>query len=122
VLGVSWKRNGRTLVTAGADNVAKIWDATTGERRKNIDGFGKEVTAAAFVGVSDEAVLSAGDGQVVRVKEKGEKVRSFAGARDFVYGTAVTPDGSIVIAGGADGVLRAWNGLDGKLIAEFPAP
>jgi WD40 repeat protein len=122
VLGVSWKRSGRTLVTAGADNVAKVWDATTGERRKNIDGFGKEVTAVAFVGVSDEAVLSAGDGQVVRVKEKGDKVRSYGGARDFVYGTAVTPDGRVIVAGGADGVLRTWNGADGKLLAEFPAP
>src|SRR5678815_1171888 len=35
VLGIAWKRDGRTIVTAGADNVAKVWDATTGERRKN---------------------------------------------------------------------------------------
>ncbi len=119
VLGVAWKRDGRTLVTAGADNVAKVWDATTGERRKNIEGFGKEVTAATFVGVSDEAVLCSGDGQVALIKEKGDRVRSFAGATDYVNAAAATPDGSVVIAGGADGVLRVWNGKDGKLVAEF---
>jgi WD40 repeat protein len=122
VLGVAWKRDGRTLVSAGADKVAKVWDATAGERRKNLEGFGKEVTAVAFVGVSDEAVFSAGDGQVVRMKEKGEKVRSYSGAKDYVYATSVTPDGRIVVAGGIDGVLRAWNGTDGTLLAEFPAP
>jgi WD40 repeat protein len=122
VLGIAWKRDGRTIITAGADNVAKAWDATTGERRKNLDGFGKEVTAAAFVGVSDEVVLAAGDGQVVRVKDKGDKVRSYAGASDYVYATAVTPDGTLVLAGGADGVLRAWSGKDGRLVAEFPNP
>ena len=122
ILGIAWKRDGRTIFTAGADNVAKAWDATTGERRKNLDGFGKEVTAAAFVGVSDEVVLAAGDGQVVLVKDKGEKVRSFAGASDYVYAAAVTPDGAVVLAGGADGVLRAWSGKDGKLVAEFPSP
>lgn len=122
VLGVAWKRDRRTLLTAGADNMAKAWDATTGERRKNIELFAKEVTAAAFVGVSDEAVLAAGDGQVMLVKGNGEKVRSFTGASDYLYSVAVTADGSVVLAGGADGVLRAWNGKDGKLLAEFPRP
>jgi WD40 repeat protein len=121
VLGVSWKRDGRTLLSAGADNVAKVWDATTGERRKNIELFGKEVTAAAFVGVGDEAVLSGGDGQVVLVKANGDKLRSFAGATDYVYTAAITPDGSIVVSGGADGLLRTWDGKSGKLIAEFAA-
>ena len=120
VLGVAWKRDGRTLVTAGADNVAKVWDTTTGERRKNIEGFGKEVTAAAFVGVSDEAVLSSGDGQVALFKDKGDKIRSCAGATDYVNAVAATPDGNVIVAGGADGVLRVWNGKDGKLLAEFP--
>jgi WD40 repeat protein len=119
VLGVAWKRDGRTLLTAGADNVAKVWDATTGERRKNIELFGKEVTAAAFVGVSDEAVLSGGDGQVVLVKGNGEKVHSFAGASDYVYAAAVTADGSVVVGGGADGLLRTWDAKSGKPTAEF---
>jgi WD40 repeat protein len=120
VLGVAWKRDGRTLLTGGADNVAKLWDATTGERRKNIELFGKEVTAAAFNGIGDEAVLSGGDGQVVLMKANGDKLRSFAGATDYVYATAVTPDGSIVVSGGADGLLRTWDGKSSKLIAEFP--
>ena len=122
VLGVAWKRDGRTLLTAGADNVAKVWNTTTGERRKNIEGFGKEITAAAFVGVGDEVVLSGGDGQVVLVKSGGEKVRSFTGATDYVYAVAATADGSAVLAGGADGALRAWDGKTGKLLAEFPRP
>ncbi len=120
VLGVAWKRDNRTVITTGADNVAKVWDATTGERRKNIDGFGKEITAATFVGVSDEVVLCAGDAQVVLMKEKGDKIRSFTGATDYLYSTAATPDGEIIVAGGADGTLRAWNGKTGKLIAAFP--
>ena len=122
VLGVAWKHDGRTLLTAGADNVAKLWDATTGERRKNIELFGKEVTAAAFNGVGDEAVLSGGDGQVLLIKANGEKIRSFAGAADYVYASAVTPDGSILVSGGADGVLREWNAKSGAAIAEFSSP
>ena len=119
VLGVAWKRDGRTLLTAGADNVAKVWNSTTGERRKNVEGFAKEITAGAFVGVGDEAVLSSGDGQVVLVKSDGAKVRAYTGATDYVYAVATPADGSVVLAGGVDGVLRVWNGKTGKLLAEF---
>ena len=122
VLGVAWKRDGRTLLTAGADNVAKVWDAVNGERRKNIELFSKEVTAAAFIGGGDEAVLSGGDGQVISVKGSGEKLRSFIGATDYVYAAAAAPDGNLVVSGGADGSLRVWDGKSGKLTAEFSTP
>lgn len=122
VLGVAWKRDGRTLITTGADNVAKVWNTTTGERRKNIEGFTKEITSVAYVGVSDEAVLAAGDGQTVLVKSGGEKVRTFPGATDYGYAVATSADGSVVLAGGADGVLRVWNGLTGHVRAQFARP
>ncbi|HTD85564.1 MAG TPA: NB-ARC domain protein, partial [Candidatus Binatia bacterium] len=118
VMGVSWKRDGRTLASAGADAVVKVWDFTTGERKKNIDGFGKEATAISFVGYTDQAVVSCGDAQVKLVKDNGETVRSFSGA-DFLYSAAATPDGAFVIAGGQDGVLRVWNGRDGTLVSAF---
>ena len=53
------------------------------------------------------------------VKENGDNVRSFSGATDFLYAAAATPDGKLVVAAGLDGVLRVWNGEDGKLAAEF---
>jgi len=122
VLGVSWKRDARTLMSAGADNVIKVWDFLTGERKKNIDGFNKEVTAISFIGITDQAVASSGDNQVRVVKDNGEKGRSFDGVADFMYAVAVTPDGKTVIAGGQDGVLRVWNGTDGKALATFTPP
>jgi WD40 repeat protein len=122
VLGVGWKRDGRTLATAGADNLVKIWDFETGDRKKNVTGFDKEVTSISFVGYTDQAVTTSGDGKVRLIREDGNEVRSFPGATDFVYSAAATPDGKIVIAGGQDGVLRVWNGTDGQLITSFPPP
>ncbi|PYK98188.1 MAG: hypothetical protein DME19_13495 [Verrucomicrobia bacterium] len=122
VLGVSWNRNQRTLASAGADNVVKIWDFVNGEKKKNIAGFDKEVTAISFVGYTDQALAVSGDSKVRLVREDGNEVRSFAGANDFVESAAVTPDGKIVIAGGQDSVLRVWDGTNGKLIASFPPP
>ena len=51
---VSWKRDGRTLASCGADNVIKVWDFVTGERKKTIEGFSKEVTSICYVSDSDQ--------------------------------------------------------------------
>jgi len=119
VLGVAWKSDSRTLASAGADNVIKVWNFVTGERKKNIEGASKEVTSIAFVGVTDQAVAASGDNQVRLLKENGEKVRSFEGCGDFMNAVAATPDGAAIVAGGQDGVLRVWNGKDGKAVASL---
>ena len=119
VLGVAWKCDSRTLASAGADNVIKVWDVVTGDRKKNIEGAGKEVTSIRFVGATGEAVASSGDGQVRLLRENGEKVRAFEGATDFMNSATATPDGRVIVAGGQDGVLRVWNGSTGESRGSF---
>lgn len=121
VLGVAWAPNGRTLATAGADNIVKFWNFTTGERRKQGGGFTKEVGAVGYV--ANDQVLGVGGDSVVRVlNENGDKVRDLEGAKDFQTIAAVTPDGSVMVSGGVDGVLRVWRGTETKLAQEFGTP
>ena len=122
VLGVSWKRDGRTLVSAGADNAVKIWNLETGEVKRTVAGFTKEATSIVYVGVTDQFLTTGGDSKVRLVSEAGSDVRTFAGATDFMYASAVKPDGKVVVAGGQDGVLRIWNGTSGAVIAAFTPP
>ena len=122
VLGVSFKRDGRTVVSAGADNAVKVWSLETGEGKKTVAGFTKEATSIAFVGVTDQFLTTGGDSKVRIVSEAGSDVKTFSGATDFVYASAVKPDGRLVLAGGQDGVLRVWNGQSGALITAFNPP
>jgi WD40 repeat protein len=120
VLAVAWKRDGRILATAGADNVVKIWDSISGDRRKQIEGWGKEVTSVAFIGDTDQIVTTSGDGRVRILKEAGQDVKVWSASPDFVTAGAVSLDGSIIVTGGQDGILRISNGTTGAAIAAYP--
>lgn len=117
VLGVAWKRDGHTLASAGADGTLRIWNADAGEKRGVISGFDKEITSVCFLGDTDQLVAASGDPKVRLVREKGDEIRSYAGASDFVDAVAATPDGKLIVAGGQDGILRIWDARTGRLTA-----
>ena len=94
----------------------------TGERKKTIEGFGKEVTSISFIGITDQTLASSGDDQIRTVSDSGEKIRSFEGGTNFMNSASITPDGKIVIAGGHDSVLRVWNGTNAEVMATFAPP
>ncbi|MCA9051609.1 MAG: hypothetical protein KDA89_22880, partial [Planctomycetaceae bacterium] len=99
----------------------KVWNAETGEQARTISTYTKQVTSLSFIGLTDEFVSCSGDKRVFRHKAaNGGTVREFKGCPDYVYSSATTLDGSIVAAGGEDGVLRIWNGADAKEIVTFP--
>jgi len=123
VLCVAWQAQGRTLASGGADNVIKVWNFETGEQQRTVSGFSKEVTSVSFVGASDQAVSCAGDKLVyMHSLNDGKQVRNYGGASDFMYSAAITPDGTVVVAGGQDSTLRAWQAADAKAIFAIAPP
>ena len=98
----------------------KLWDAATGDRKKNIEGYDKEVTAVRFAGANGTLVTSSGDSKVRLFGADGNQLRVFPDVADFMNAIAVSADGKIVVAGGQDGLLRMWNATDGKSLTNFP--
>ena len=119
VLSLDWSADGRQLVTAGADNVAKVWDAATGQRKRNVDGYEKEVTGVRFVGVNGTVATSSGDSKVRLVGADGKEIRVFEQVTDFMQALALRRDGSQLVSGGQDGMLRVWTTETGKVEASF---
>lgn len=123
VLGVSFKADQSSLASAGADKAIKIWNAETGEQSRTISNYSKQVTSVDYVGVTDNLISGSGDKNVkYHTAANGRNYRSFGGNADFVYSALSTGDESMVIAAGEDGVVRVWNGKDGKLLMSFAPP
>ena len=51
--------------------------------------------------------------------DNGNQERTYGGANDFLYSLGLTPDGTLVAAGGQDGVLRVWNIENAQVVRSF---
>ena len=123
VLDVGWKADGKFLASAGADNVIKVWDFEKGEQVRTMTGHGKQVTRLLFIGATSRIVTVSGD-QSIRMwnVDNGGTERQFTGGNDFLYAVGVSPDGTIVAAGGEEGVVRLYNGTNAQLIKQLLPP
>ncbi len=117
VMGVAFRSDGRVLATAGADGVVSTWDMLIGERKKKIEGWTKEVTSLQFIGATNQIVTSAGDNRVRIVTDDGGEIRSIANLPEYMQAAVSVPNGSAIIAGGEDSLLRVWDGAGKELVA-----
>lgn len=128
VLSVAWKGDGKQLVSSGADNMLKLWDFETGLPVRTMKGttyrigsYKGEVTNVAFIGASEQILAASGDGTVRLHRTTSENdILTFAGSKGYQYAVAATPDGRVLLSGGADGVLRLWSGQTSQLKQSLP--
>ncbi len=123
VLDVGWMADGKLLASAGGDNTVKIWDFEKGEQARTINAHSKQVTRLLFIGKKAEFLTCGGDFAVKAFNAtNGGNIRNFAGATDFVYAIGSSPDGSVVVSGGEEGVVRVYNGATSALVRSLLPP
>jgi WD40 repeat protein len=127
VLSVNWKADAKLLVSCGTDQTIKLWDFEKGLPVLTLKGntyqigpYRGEVTAALFLGDSEQILAASGDGTVRlhRITVDND-ILTFAGSQGYQYAAAATPDGQTLLVGGADGVLRRWSGQNRELSQSF---
>lgn len=117
VMSIAFRSDGRVLATAGAEGSVVTWDMIIGERKKKIEGWTKEVTSLQFIGATNQIVTSAGDNRIRIVTDDGGEVRSMANLPDYMQAAASAPNGSTIIGGGEDSLLRVWDSAGKELVA-----
>jgi len=95
-----------------------LWDTKTGEKYKTVVSKGEEVTIVKFMSKASEGLLTAEGGKILKANS-----RNLPGEFKYAYSADLTPDGSVILAGGLSGTLRLWDAKKYSLIKSFePLP
>ncbi|HCN28674.1 MAG TPA: hypothetical protein DIT64_07885 [Verrucomicrobiales bacterium] len=97
------------LASAGAEGTLVTRDMIIGERKRKIEGWAKEVTSLQFIGATNQIITSAGDNRVRIVNDEGNEIRNLPDLPDYMQAAVSTPNGTTLVAGGEDSLLRIWD-------------
>jgi WD40 repeat protein len=115
VVGLSLSRNGKTLVTAGADGNIRIWNITTGQIERTLSGHTNSLYKAVF-SPNEKFLASSSRDRTARIWDAatGRELYKLTGFRCSVKSVAFSPDGKMLSVVGNDGMLKVWTVKTGK--------
>ncbi|BGP21254.1 WD40 repeat containing protein [Rhodotorula toruloides] len=117
--GSERKVGGKYLVSAGTDEVIKVWDL---QRRKEVgilEGDTKgTITCMRFVPQRNMLVVASSDSTIVLYRVRDfVLLRSLKGHKGRVNAIDAHPDGRVALSVGQDRMLRMWDLVAGKSVA-----
>ncbi len=105
---VLFSPDGSLLASGGNDAVARFWDPASGTVLGLMIGGTFAVPSAAFL--PDGETLAVINGDRIRLRQVGsERIVGTFAAEATLYSVAVSPDGTLLAAGGSDNLVRVWD-------------
>ncbi len=107
VWSVTFSRDGKSLLSAGADQTAKLWDVKSWREIRAFTGHSNEIFEAAF-SPDGKRIATASNDSSVRLwnTETGQKLLRFKDHSDQVWSVAFSPDGQMLASGSWDRRVR----------------
>lgn len=114
VYSVAISGDGKTVVSGSTDQTIRIWDATTGQQKFQLNGHVGAVHAVAL-NADESLIVSAGADNSVRLWDVagGRQLKQLATLSETMYSVAVHPNGQTVAAAGADRKVHLFDLLTG---------
>lgn len=108
VCGVAVGR--RYGVSASRDRTLKVWDLSSGEMLRSLEGHSAAVYGVTLTNNDQYAISASGDGDL-RTWEvtTGKLINLLTGHEAAVTGVTLTPDGRWILSASDDCTCRAWN-------------
>jgi WD40 repeat protein/serine/threonine protein kinase len=97
-------------------HTAYLWDVMTGDRQARFD-HAEEITAAA-ISLDGNTVATASERGAIAWKATGEQVQRFPAGVGQVSSLGLSADGSVLVAGSADGSVQSWSIPGGEPAAQ----
>jgi WD40 repeat protein len=122
--------DGSRLVTADAGTVFGggrsdghliVWDSTTGDVLRTLEGHTDGTTDATF-DPTGRMIASASLDSTARIWDSGDgtQLHVLAGHSGWLTSVSFSPDGSEVLTGAIDGTVRRWDSDTGAELAAYP--
>jgi WD40 repeat protein len=120
IVGLSLSRDGKTLVSAGADGNIKFWDMATGQVQRTLTGHTNAIYKAVF-SPNEKLLASSSRDTTVRIWDvaTGREFHKLTGYRCSVKEVVFSPNGKMVASVGNDGMLKLWEVESGKELASL---
>ncbi len=116
VKSVAFSPDTKWLLTASADSTARVWLVRTGEMTAELRGHTGAVVDAAYSADGSRAITRSID-QTARIWDASPRGQISAiptRSNNSAYPAVVSPDGTVVVVGGADGVGRIFDVSRGR--------
>src|SRR5262249_15900330 len=122
ILAMQMAPNGGTLVTGGVDGLVHLWDVPNGRLRNTLAAHDSEpVPALAISHQADLLATAAGNATYLYRLPGGQPLGVLLGHREGVNCLAFSPDGHVLLGGGADQEILTWRIGDGHLLHRVEA-
>jgi WD40 repeat protein/tetratricopeptide (TPR) repeat protein len=122
VQSVAFSADSKRIVTAGGDQTARVWDATTGALQLELKEKAEEVKCAALSPDGTQIVTGYKVGREGFVKLRdartGKTLRDWQAHKYAVTRVAFSPDGTWILTGGNDQAVKVWEARTGKLLLD----
>ncbi|MFO0887666.1 MAG: protein kinase [Isosphaeraceae bacterium] len=118
---LAYSPDGSLIATAfDHDEIARLWDAKTGELRLTLRGHVDAVRCIAFHGDGTRIATASCDRSAkVWDATTGLELMTLRGHEDDVTGVAFSPDGATLATSSFDGTVRIWDTAKGQSTATF---
>jgi cellulose biosynthesis protein BcsQ len=121
VTWASFSPDNRTIVTAGADGKARLWDCATGRPLAVLGGHTATLRKAVFSPDGSLLVIAGDDHRISVWNAQAVRLRAVLnGHNSPVIGVGFSPDGRTLITSDTDGATHVWDAASGELLLSFP--